>query len=351
MGRILINLLKRFAHSDQKFILYFKGKIPGDEFLDSPNFVLRKLEPLLDIESNAIFEHILLPWALKQDGADIFYAPSYTAPIYCPVPFVLVIHDISYEVHPEWVPGFDQIFRRLMGRWSAKRAKKIIAISEFTRSEILKQYKTSEHKVIQIYQTATDDSLLRESDESLNLPDKPYTVFVGTFFNRRHIPELIAAVEKVNRTQPFSLALVGEDKTFPAQNIETLINDANQRLGRVAVYRYKNLSDASLALLYKNASSISLLSEYEGFGLPLLEGMALGTPVLIAPGSSLSEVAKDAALTCDPTDPNAIADSLLKLENDKTLRQKLIESGKIRAQDFSWDKAAELTLNVIQNKI
>lgn len=347
----MINLLKYWARTDQKFVLYFKGDIPGDQFLDAPNFVLKKLPPLFGRVSNALFEHILLPQALKRDGVDIFYAPSYTAPVFCPVPYVLVIHDISYEVHPEWVPGLDQIFRRFLGRWSAKRAKKIIAISEFTRSEIIKHYGIPEEKIIQIYQTAVDDSLLGQVDDSLALPEKPYTVFVGTFFNRRHIPELMHAIERINHQEPFSLALVGEDKTHPPQHIEFIASSANGRLGRNAIVVYKNISDAALAHLYKNASSINLLSEYEGFGLPLLEGMALGVPVLIAPGSSLSEVARDSALVCDPTNPMEIADGLLKLENDKTLRQKLIESGKIGARDFSWDRAAEFTLNVIQNKV
>lgn len=349
VGRILIGLLQEWVNEPHEFLLYFKSRIPDDSFLKSPNFKLRKLEPVLGRQSNFVFEHWLLPRALKSDGTQVLYSPSYSAPIFCPCPFVVAIHDISFEVHPEWVPPLDQIARRFASRLAARKAAKIITVSDFSRSEIIKHYNLPKEKVARVYQVGVGPEILTEGQADWKFPANPYSVFVGSFFNRRHIPEIVEAVKKINETRPFSLVLVGEDKTYPAQNIRELVQRANQEIGRLTIFIHKNLSDAELGKLYRGASSILLLSEYEGFGLPLLEGMALAVPVIIGPGSSLEEVANGAALISDPSSPQTIAHDVILLEDDKNLRQSLIEKGKARARDFNWTSGAKETLNIITN--
>lgn len=353
VGRILYNILKVWSQDTQikqsgtEFYLYFKHSIPQADFLNSSLFKKRVLGPILGKESNALFEHILLPKALKDDKVSLLYAPAYTAPLLCPVPFVVVIHDISYEVHPEWFSGSEQILRRFISKRSARRAVKTITVSDFTRSEVIKYYNLPKEKIVRVYQPAVSREFLSAPEDNSKVPTNPYALFIGTFFNRRHLPELIKAVEIVNQDTDFDLVLVGNDKTYPEQNIEKCIVAANQRIDRLAVYHHDSISDNQLASLYTRASSVCLLSEYEGFGMPLLEGMSFGVPVVIAPDSSLEEVAGGAAYISSPHNPHKIAQDLLKLKNDAELRSDLVEKGLERSKFFNWEKSARETLKIL----
>jgi glycosyltransferase involved in cell wall biosynthesis len=367
-GRYLLNLLKEFAKmadaGDLPFgvVLYFKSSMPDIAVLQNRVFEKKCLRPLFGRESNAIFTHILLPRALKRDRAKALFSPAYIAPWFCPVPIALTLHDISYEAHPEWSPSADRFLLRAVSRHAARNAAAIITISEFSKSEIARLYGMDAGR-IRITPLAADQALASEppagtaerflADHGIG---KTFVFSVGNMINRRYPIETLRAFEYVARTNPEAqIVLAGIDRTHPSLNIERAISKTNDVLGRKAALCIPRVSDAELAILYHRAKALVWLSSYEGFGLPPMEAMLAGTPVITSNASSIPEVVGDAAILIKETpagpDVAALESAMEKVLTDEDLRRLLIEKGKDRARLFSWKKTAELTRKIITDTI
>lgn len=371
-GRYLANLLKYFGEvTDARFYLYFKHEIPTDAYFREEIFTLRRLTPFWGIESNALFTHRLLPRALKRDGIDLLFAPSYIAPRLVPVPFVLTLHDISYEAHPEWTKPRDQALLRRVSRHAALRAKIIITVSEFSKKEIIRLYGIPEDRIVVTHLAADMDlgQPVVEADEKEILAKcglvGDFVLSMGTLINRRMpLETLYGFAGAAKRIPTLQLLFVGSDRTWPALDVSGHIDRVNAALGRVAVVQVASANDRELSVLYRKAKMLIWLSSYEGFGLPPIEAMAAGIPVLTSHTSSLPEVVGGAAVRIGhpagassatggveldegPT-IGAVSDAIHRLFADEPFRQWLIAKGKERAAQFSWQKTAEATLAVLR---
>ena len=357
-GRYLINLLKFWRKENScRFKLYFKEKIPQDETLKSSNFELRILKNFLGFQSNFFFEHFLLPLAIKKDKADIFFSPYYLLPFYCPVKSVVTLHDISYEAHPEWFSLKNQFILRRISKMAARRADIILTVSKFSKGEIVKYYQVDSDKVtitplaadniFTVVPPATISNFPFTKERIMEATKNKFILSVGSIFNRRHISELIEAFKKIAGEFPdIKLLIVGANHTQPFIDVDEIIKKTNKNLGRRAIIREDYVSEKDLVVLYNLAQCSVYLSDYEGFGLPLLESMASGTPVITSRKTSLVEAGGEAAIFVDSNNPSDIYGKIKKVLVDDDFKEERIRKGLENARKFSWKKCAGETLEV-----
>lgn len=351
VGRYVFNLLNEWSKVDSgvKFVLYFKDEIPAD-IPKSDNFECR----LLKVGSTAKFMNWDLARAAKKDKVDVLFCPDYRAPIVYQGKTAITLHDISYEARPEyfdWPSLADKILLKWASKKTAQKAELIFTPSDFSRQEVIKYYALAPEKVVATPLAVSPflSGVVGQADEikekyGLN---NEFGFFVGSMFTRRHLAEVIAAFEEIAKENKGQLLLGGKDQTS-GRSIEKLIKKTNERLGYQAVLRVDFIGDEELKLLYSACAFFIWLSDYEGFGLPVLEAMSLGAPVITTDGSSLSEVAGEAALLIkDNRDIKEIWRAMHKILRDKALREGLSAKGKKQADNFSWAMCATKTLKYL----
>jgi glycosyltransferase involved in cell wall biosynthesis len=287
--------------------------------------------------AGTVWEQLVLPRLVASAGADVLFAPAYTAPLLCPVPFVVMVHDVSFAAHPEWFSWREGLRRRLITRVSARRAARVLTQSDFTRREAIRYLGLDQESVDVIYLGTTT---LRTRE-----PREPLVLYVGSLFNRRHIPELIEGFERLAAIHPTArLEIVGDNRTMPVIDVNGLIARSGLA-GRIRVREY--VSDAELSSLYARASAFAFLSEYEGFGLTPLEAMAAGIPVVVLETDIAREIYGPAADYVARTDPALIATALERVLVDQDARARLIAAGAAQMARYSWDECARRTLQVL----
>lgn len=276
---------------------------------------------------------------------DVYHEPANFPPILKNTPVVLTVHDLSLikhgEKHPRERVRFNEIFfeRRL------PYAAHIITVSHFTRDQVVKDLGIPPHKVTAIHNAHGAAFTRRPKSDIVRVLDRQgwpreYLLFVGTLEPRKNLPLLIKALSLMKTKIPLILAgWTGWGNRDWWREVERFgLQD------RVIPTGY--IDEEILACLYGGASALVYPSLYEGFGLPVLEAMACGCPVLCSNSTSLPEVAGGAAILLDPHDPEVLAHSLEKVIHDSSLRQHLITAGLERARMFSWRKTALETLKV-----
>jgi len=356
VGRYLAGLLKYWKKNKKhKFILYFKDEIPESDLLRSDNFELKLLKNPFRFSSNFFFQHFLLPYYLKKDKADFFFSPFYLKPIYCPAKSSVVLHDISYEAHSEWFDFKSQIILRTLSKFSAKTADLIFTVSDFSKSEIIKYYKINPNKIT-VTHLGVDDSFTKIVDEEkirilkekYNIKNK-FILSVGSMFNRRHIPEIIEAFEKnADKHKDYQLLIIGKNRTHPFVDINNKIKTANNNLGRNAIIHLDFVSEEELFAFYGSCEINIYLSDYEGFGLPVIEAQFFGKPVITSYNSSLIEVGGDSVeFVKNNNNVEEIYNSLNKIISDEDYKNELIRLGSENVKRFSWERCAERTLGRI----
>ncbi len=279
--------------------------------------------------------------ALRKDRPDVLFAPGYTAPLVHGVPTVLVIHDVSFLAHPEWFGRREGLRRRLLVRLSSGRAKRILTVSEFSRDEIVRRLGIPANRVRVIRHG------LPAPRAAATATRQPLVLYVGSLFNRRHIPELIEGFARIAATNPtLCLMLVGRNRTHPPQDPEALARAAG--IGnRVAVRDW--IDDEALADSYARASAFAFLSEYEGFGFTPLEALAAGVPPVVLDTPVAREIYGDAAVRIRSPEPAAIAAALADvLTPDSATRRAVLAAAPDVLARYSWPAAARETLTAIE---
>lgn len=356
-GIYLSQILKEWSKLDPdqyQFVLYFKDRIPEDEFLKSRVFIKKIVRT--PIKSTVLFYNIFMPIIAKRDKVDVLFLPFYMRPLICFTPTVVAIHDVSYRTHPEWFSWNYKLPFRLLTWLAIKKSKAILTCSNYTKKEIMNNYNVSESKIKVIYLAANDEfNVDKNKNENEILKskqkygiNKKYLFFTGSIFNRRHVLETIKAFDLLlKQNLDYQLLISGRNLTNPFQDIDKEINIINRQFSD-AIKRVQYVNEDDFKNIYQNAEMTIYLSEYEGFGLPVIEAMACGIPVLTTKMTSLEEVSGDYPIAIDdPNNINEIKEKIIKILGDEQLRKTMIAKGLERAKSFSWQKTAEETLRTL----
>ena len=285
-----------------------------------------------------------------RERLDVFHHPVNVAPLAGLTPQVVTVHDLAFERFPEQYPAAKQRYLRLMTRVTTRRAAKVIAVSRATGRDLVELYSVPQPK-IEVIPNGMSTGFGRPPESELaafraehELPDE-YFLFVGTLQPRKNLDGLLHAYALIAGQVAWPLIVVGA-----AGWMYDPIFHLVRQLGITERVRFVGYAAGDeLAYWYSSADVFVLPSLYEGFGLPVLEAMACGTPVVTSSRSSLAEVAGDAAWLVDPERPQDIAAALLRLARDPALRQELAARGLQRAAPFTWRRSTAATLAVYRS--
>jgi glycosyltransferase involved in cell wall biosynthesis len=269
----------------------------------------------------------------RRRDVDVVHSMYYQPPL-TGRPTVVSIHDVSFERFPEFFSRRQLVKNRLLIREAARRASMVVTISHHARREIVELYGVDPDRVAVVPGGVARAFLAATSAENYRAAGDPLRILsVGTLEPRKNLLRLIEAVDRVRRNRPVQLRVVG-----PAGH---QAREIRARLGeRSDVQLLGYVSERALVDEYRSADIFAYPSVYEGFGLPVVEAMACGTPVMTSSGGSLPEVAGDAALVVNPNDVDGMAAALDRLGSDESLRQELRRRGLARAAEFSWEASA-----------
>jgi glycosyltransferase involved in cell wall biosynthesis len=289
-----------------------------------------------------VWEQTHLRRAVKAEPLDVFFAPAYTAPLGTPVPLAVTIHDVSFVVHPEWFRAREGFRRRWLTRRSARAAAVVLTVSEFSKAEIERHLRVDRSRIHVIPNGVTT----RHTGGSHSRVREPLVLFVGSIFNRRHVPDLVAAFARVATDLPQArLAIVGDDRSWPRQNLADVAATHGVQ-GKVEIVSYT--SDATLADFYARASVFAFLSEYEGFGLTPLEALTAGVPPIVLDTPVAREVYGSAAIYVDRGDIEGAAAALRRCLVDPNSASAVLANAPAVLARYSWDDAARRTLEQLE---
>jgi glycosyltransferase involved in cell wall biosynthesis len=328
-------------------------------FLNEPRFsppqgmrVQRSSWPTATPYGRIAWEQLRAPVALRQEQIDVLHGMAFVVPLLSPCPTVVTVLDLSFLRFPEAFKGFKRAYLTLMTRLSVRRAAKVIAISESTRQDVIELLGVPPERVVRIY-CGTDprfrplpaDEVAAFRQEK-GLPSR-FVLFLGTIEPRKNAVTLIEAFAALiaaerRQTEDLQLVLAG-GRGWLAEPVYARVEELGLQ-DRVRFAGY--VPESEKTLWYNAATCFCYPSLYEGFGLPPLEAMACGVPVVTSNVSSLPEVVGEAALTVDPLDSAALCEALRHVLVDRVLRIELSALGPARARLFSWSEAARQTADV-----
>ena len=278
-------------------------------------------------------------------GVDIYHATNYFLPPVKRAKRVLTIHDIAFKKHPELCSP------KIVGPFSegvagfARAADAVIADSESTRRDIIEMLGVRENRVHTVH-LAVEDGLApmpREEARKIAGRKNPYLLFVSTIEPRKNVQGIIKAFERIQDDFPHDLMLAGARGWMP----ESFWRELSGHSARILTPGF--VAQRDMRAVFSAADAFVFPSYYEGFGLPVLEAMACGCPVITANNSSLPEVAGDAAEYCDANDIDSIANAMRRVLSDSALRESMSQRGLAQAAKFSWKKTAEQTAAVYRS--
>ena len=339
------HLLQEFKKLDQtnQFIVYYKQALAGDLGKGPANFYFKRLA----WPYHKLWTHLRLSFELLFDKVDRFFA-SNALPLLVRGQVIVTIHDLGFLKNPELYHPLERIYQKLSHRWSVMRADKIIVPSLAVKSDVEYFYPQTKNKIRVIYHgyDAQDFHRISKTEqedikEKFDLPAN-FILYIGRLEIKKNIPNLIAAY-KLLENNDWPLVLAGRWGNFGRKEIEALLTpeykDKIILLGYVSQKNYSQLMAAASLFVFP--------SKFEGFGIPILEAMACGTPVLCSDLPVLKEVAANAAMYCNPDDINDIKNKLAQFIANPELKILFKHLGLHRVENFSWEKSAQETLKYI----
>ena len=307
--------------------------------------VLRRLPSLERLESGPRLLHPLEPaWltaVLAKRRPPLFYSPGFNVPPTSPVPFVQTVFDLIHLRVPELGGARRRLYYKALVRPAVRRARAVLTGSEYSRTELIDWSGADPDRIVVIGSAAAAHFT---PDGDVFAPGFPYVLYVGNQKPHKNLVRLVQAFARSRERDRLRLVLTG------APNRELVSLARRQGLDERVVF-LGSVPDEKLPDVYRGAVAFVFPSLYEGFGLPPLEAMACGTPVVSSTATSLAEVVGDAALVVDPFDIDSIADGLDEVVRDEGLRAELRERGIDRAGHFSWDRTAEITWRTLQRSL
>lgn len=304
-----------------------------------------KITKVLNLLIELLWIHALLPLKLAGERIDLVHMPANVAPALSPCPVVVTIHDANFRRFPEtYDPGYRR-YANLAFWIAARRAVRVITDSGFSARDLARYFGANPGKVSVVHLGVSHNPDVAERERPID--SRPYVLFVGSLEPHKNVRRLIEA---------FALFRASGDEV--ARDCRLVVaggsgRDHGQVVAEISrhgleddVHITGHVTAERLEQLYRHASIFAFPTLNEGFGLPPLEAMARGVPVVAAAAGSLPEVLGDAALYCDPFDVEDIARALLKIASDKLLRVRLSEAGSRRVEQFTWEKTALATLEI-----
>jgi glycosyltransferase involved in cell wall biosynthesis len=293
-------------------------------------YAVRRPPPALAHRAGHAWEQVVLPLAARD--ARLIYCPANLGPL-ASGRTVVVIHDTAALRHPEWYSPLYARYQRLMLPILARRAVRVITDSQFSRAELADRLEVPPESV-SVVPLGVDPRFSPEADPEpariAHRLDRPYVLAVGSRVARKNLAALSEAARRLG-AEGIELVTAGSGRGYMRAEAEAPV----RALGYIA--------DEHLPGLYAGAAAFAMPSVYEGFGLPCLEAMACGTPVVASDRTALPETCGDAALLVDPYDRTAVADALVAAATDESVRGPLVQAGLARAARFTWRRSAELT--------
>jgi len=353
----LTGIVKHLAQIDMDNQYYLYVSRASQNYFDEiigPNF--SKIVFPFDSDNKYLkffFEQFVIPVYNLKLKIDVLFCPTNLAPL---VPFtntVLGVQSMYYQLPPGATSKLRKIYHSILLPQSAKRAKKVIAVSKAIRDSMVDRLGVNPAKIEVAYEGVDLDIFNAKVDKEHLLDyiskNLPYILFVGTLFKYKNIDKLIKAfaLAKEEGKIPHKLVIVGRD---PNSNIEELKKVALNNGVQEDVIFTGPVEIKTIASFYHSADLLVHPSSVESFGLPLLEAMACGTPVIGSNYTAVPEVIGDAGIIVNPEDIDALAEAIVKVLSDKNLRESLILRGYERVKQFSWDKTAQKILEIILEK-
>ena len=330
------------AGGGRRFRLYFRDAPPAGAFGGAFLPAEQRLIPF-----PRLWTHLRLSYEMiSQPRPDVLFVPAHVLPLAHPLPTVVTVHDLGYRYFPGAHPARQRLYLDWSTRFSARAATHVLADSAATQNDLVRFYGVPKEKITVVY-PGRDESLARVDPAPVRAryglaPD--YLLHVGTLQPRKNLTPLMDATASLRARWPgLQLVLAGQ----PGWQAGPILAQARAHSDSVRLLDY--VPDDDLRGLYSGARAFVFPSLYEGFGFPVLEAMACGTPVVCSNTSSLPEVAGKAALLVDPKNTAALASAIGRLLEDASLRERLIAMGLDQVRRFSWERAAQETLAVLDN--
>lgn len=341
----LLHHLAQIDHTNRYHIYTTRGLTVQDLNLPANFTVHPNMFPTINPRVRIPWEQGIAPLLLRHTGADLFHGTLNIAPFVCPVPTVITIHDLAFIRFPHTFRAHNRVYLDLATRLSARRATCILTVSENTRQEVIELLGVPPERVIVTHDAARahfrppDPSTLAAFRARYALPES-FVLYVGTLEPRKNLTTLLESYRLVAQQHPAPL-IIGGGKGWLYGPVFKRLEELGLQ-DRVHFVGY--LEEEELPLWYAAATVFVFPSIYEGFGMPPLEAMSCGTPVVTSNTSSLPEVVGDAGLMVSPTDVEGLASAILRLLQDVGVRAELRERGFQQAKKFSWRTTAERTV-------
>ena len=294
--------------------------------------------------------HHSTPRKIRSLHPDAYFSPELYL---CPglaIPKVAVFHDVAYEHYPEILSPLDGWYLRRYSRLYQAAADHILTVSAFNRHDIHAVYGTPLDKLSVAYNGVSEDFAPLPAEQQAATRQRfsqgdPYFLFVGTIQPRKNLGRLLKAFDrfKAEVSSPLRLLIVGK----PGFNHQALRDTYEQMQHKRAVTFTGHVSRQDLIALYASALALTYVPIYEGFGLPIVEAMRAGTPVLCSSASAMPEIYGEAAYAVDPQSEAQIAEGMTALYRDRGLRTRLVAAGRVRQAQFTWDQTYEAVWRVI----
>jgi glycosyltransferase involved in cell wall biosynthesis len=340
IGTYIRNLLRQLSRLDTstEFVLLCRPEDREGLATLGPNF--RSIGETAGAYS--LSEQVRVPLALRREKVSLFHAPHYVLPPLVPCRSVVTIHDCIHLMFPQYLPNLGALaYARASIRMAARRATRVMTVSESSKRDILRFVDAEPDKIDVIYNSYDERFGIEPLEEDVvrvrerfQLHDE-FILYAGNVKPHKNLERLIQAFDLVRRRglDHVKLVIIGDEVSKYAALRRAVHRHQLHQYVRFLGY----LPETTLAVMYRLAGVFVFPSLYEGFGLPPLEAMASGTPVVTSNVSSLPEVAGDAAILVDPYDPQAIADGIAAVLTDEATRRELRSKGLKRAREFSWE--------------
>lgn len=347
------NVLRQWAKNalDHKFVLYVDGPVSSELRSRFPsNFRFVILTPRHFWPQTRLTWHFLLT---RGNEFDAFYFPTQSMSLYCPKPALAVIHDLAFLKFPDYFTAWNRfVLANLTTNFTVKHAQKMICISQQTKKDVMEHYHVPEDKLEVIYHGYDQEQFFPRSPDEIAMAKKRfgitgrYLIYLGTLQKRKNIVRLIEAYAQLRMGKHIDhqLVIAGKRGWLYEDIFETV-----QKLHLASQVVFTDyMPIATAAALYSGSEAYILPSLYEGFGMPVIEAMACGAPVIVSNAPPLPEIAGSAAeIIADPYSPESIADAIWNVISNPKRQQDLRSAGLLQKNNYSWIKCAQTTLAAI----